>query len=113
LISTMSDVVPQRAIVAQHDEKLGTTNFRMLVRQVGYHGTTTLKFVGVRRGTLKCFRHGTPKCFRRGTLKCFRRGTPKCFRCGTPKCFRHGTPKCFRRGTLKCFLTWLTKVLQT
>jgi hypothetical protein len=47
LISTLSDVVPQGDIAAQHDEKLGTTNFRMLSREAGYHGTTTLKFIGV------------------------------------------------------------------
>jgi hypothetical protein len=29
------------------DEKLRTTNFRMLNRQAGYHRTTTLKFIGV------------------------------------------------------------------
>jgi hypothetical protein len=43
----MSDVVPQGDIAAQHDEKLGTTNFRMLSREAGYHGKTTLKFIGV------------------------------------------------------------------
>jgi hypothetical protein len=49
LISTLSDVVPQGAIAVQHDEKLGTINFRMLSHQAGYHGTTTLKFIGAHK----------------------------------------------------------------